>query len=153
MRRLLAIYLGALAAAGAWLSSAMPASAETDHRIALVIGNAAYQDVPLANPVNDARGMAESLRRLDFDVVALENATLKQMQHAVVAFGEKLKEHGTVGLFYYAGHGMQVKGQNYLIPVDAELEHEADAFIETLPVELVTEQMGEADNRVNLIIL
>ncbi len=127
-----------------------PANAE--QRFALVIGNAAYRDAPLRNPGNDATAMAATLKRLDFEVVLLTDASLRQMQQTILAFGEKLKTGG-VGLFYYAGHGVQLKGQNYLVPVDADISSEATVRIAALPVDLVTEQMGDAANRVNIVIL
>ena len=124
----------------------------TERRTALVIGNSAYADSPLANPVNDARAIAASLKQLGFDVVEVENGSLKDMERAVVAFGGKLRAGG-VGLFFYAGHGLQVKGQNYLVPVDARIDDEGSVRIETVPVDLVTEQMGDAGNRLNMIVL
>jgi formylglycine-generating enzyme required for sulfatase activity len=129
------------------------AAAETEHRVALIIGNGAYPGTPLDNAANDARAMATALGKLGFEVTALENSSKKPMERAIIAFGEKLKQPNTVGLFYYAGHGMQVKGQNYIIPVDAAIDHEADVRIETVPVDLVTDQMGDAGNRLNIIIL
>ena len=83
-------------------------------RIALVIGNSAYRDIPLANPANDARLMADVLGDLGFDVTLALDADQKAMKYAIVAFGERLAAAGkdAVGLFFYAGHGLQVNGQN-----------------------------------------
>ena len=89
-----------------------------EQRIALVIGNGDYKASPLTNPVNDARAMADALKETGFAVIRKENASLKEMTLALRDFGDKLKKGG-VGLFYYAGHGMAIKGRNYLIPVDA----------------------------------
>src|SRR5262245_54357758 len=98
--------------------------AVSESRVALVIGNAAYVNAaPLKNPVNDARAMAAALRAEGFTIIARENATLAQMQRAIIEFGAKLNE-GSVGLVYYSGHGMQVAGKNYLIPVDADISTE-----------------------------
>ena len=88
--------------------------------MALVIGNASYAESPLKNPANDARAMARRLKELGFDVMALENASRAQMGRAVIEFGRKLGPT-TVALFFYAGHGIQARGRNYLIPVDATL--------------------------------
>jgi TPR repeat protein len=143
---------GALAAAVLGLAMLSPCLAG-EARMALVIGNAAYPGQPLDNPVNDARGMAAALRGLGFDVMEVEDGTLQQMQRAIVDFGGKLKQKGAVGLFYYAGHGIQMKGLNYLIPVDAHLAEEADVRIEAVPVDLVTEQMGDAGDHVHMIVL
>jgi len=92
-----------------------------DGRYALVIGNASYKTSPLRNPVNDARDMATSLRRLGFVVIEKENSSRKEMANSIREFGDLIAKGG-VGLFYYAGHGMQVKGKNYLIPVNANLK-------------------------------
>src|SRR5262249_22361100 len=83
----------------------------------------------------------------------LENATVRRMYRALYEFGDMLKTGGGVGLFFYAGHGIQVKGQNYLVPLEAQLNGEASARFETLPVEAVTELINDAGNRINLIIL
>src|SRR5262249_12173684 len=121
-------------------------------RFALVIGNSDYPNAPLRNPVHDAQAVAAKLKELGFSVTLLTNAELRAMERAIVKFGEELKTGG-VGLFYYAGHGMQVKGKNYLVPVEATLEQEAAVRIETVDVDLVTEQMLAANNGLNLIIL
>src|SRR5919198_2212190 len=93
-------------------------------RIALLIGNSKYKEQPLKNPANDAKAMAATLKELGFDVTLVTDASAKQMERAVLEFGLKLRKGG-VGFFYYAGHGLQVKGQNYLVPVDATIDSEA----------------------------
>ncbi len=123
-----------------------------DKRIALVIGNGSYKESPLRNPVNDAKAMAAILKRLGFDVTLVTNGTLPRMQQAILSFGEALRGGGS-GLFYYAGHGLQVKGQNYLVPVDADIASESAVRVTSVPVDLVTDQMGDAANGVNVIIL
>lgn len=128
------------------------APALADKRVALVIGNGAYKETPLRNPVNDANAMASVLKRLGFDVTLLTDAPLQRMQQAILDFGEALKGGGA-GLFYFAGHGVQIKGQNYLLPVDAAVGSEAAVRVSSVPVELVTDQMGDAANGVNVIIL
>lgn len=129
-----------------------PAAAAAERRVALVIGNAAYVSAPLTNPVNDAKAMAQSLKALGFEVIERENATKSQMEDAVGLFGEKLGE-GAVGLVYYSGHGIQVAGKNYLIPIDAEIPSEQMAPLRTLDVDVVLTQMTAAHSRVNLLIL
>jgi uncharacterized caspase-like protein len=85
----------------------------TEKRVALVIGNSAYVNAPpLKNPVNDAQDMAQTLRGLSFDVIYKENLNQNDMKRAIREFGTKIK-NGGVGLFYYAGHGVAVKGINY----------------------------------------
>ena len=90
------------------------AHAATDSRTALVIGNGAYSSGPL-NPVNDAADMAAMLKKLGFTVTLKQNAKQQEMDEAIEAFGNSLRRGG-VGLFYYAGHGVQVNGTNYLLP-------------------------------------
>ncbi|MEM7405295.1 MAG: caspase family protein [Pseudomonadota bacterium] len=131
---------------------AFSAIANASNRVALVIGNAAYIDSPLRNPVNDARAMEARLRALGFKVTKLENATRDQMSNAVADFEEQLSS-GKTGLFYYAGHGIQVRGQNYLIPVDAVIESEARVRSQAVPLNQVTEAMEYAQSRINFILL
>ncbi|HMH77104.1 MAG TPA: caspase family protein [Candidatus Udaeobacter sp.] len=148
--------LGMAAAVGLWiLASVSSVGAQVpreEPRLALVIGNSAYRESPLRNPVNDVRAMAQRLRELGFTVLAHENATKRTMEAAIIEFGRRLAEGG-VGAFYYAGHGLQVRGRNYLVPVDAEIEDEASTRVAAVDVELLLEQMGEAKNRVNIVIL
>ena len=126
--------------------------AANEQRIALVIGNGAYRSVPLKNPVNDARDISAALQKLGFHVIYEENATRRKMDEAVRTFYQKLRRGG-VGLFYYAGHGMQVKGRNYLIPIDARIETESDVEHESIDVARVLGKMEDAGNPVNIVIL
>ncbi|MEO5671089.1 MAG: caspase family protein, partial [Ramlibacter sp.] len=122
-------------------------------RLALVIGNAAYRVSPLANPVNDARLMETALKNAGFQVMKAENANRRDMQRLIRDFGEKLKQSGGVGLFYFAGHGMQVRGNNYLIPLDADIRSEDEVAFDSIDAQSVLEKMETARNRVNLLIL
>jgi len=124
----------------------------TNQRLALVIGNGQYATSPLKNPVRDARDMAASLQKLGFQVIYEENATRRRMDDAIRAFYSRLRQSET-GLFYYAGHGMQVKGRNYLIPVDARIETESDVEHESIDAGRVLGKMEDAGNPVNIIIL
>jgi uncharacterized caspase-like protein len=137
-----------LAVAISFLS--VPALAQK--KVALVIGNAAYKEAPLKNPVNDARAMAVKLRQVGFQVIARENAGKNQMETALAEFGEQLNG-GAVGLFFYAGHGMQVNGRNFLLPVDATIASEQRVRLETIDVDLVLDQMEAAKSSVNLVVL
>ena len=143
--------LGLAAAVGLWtlalVSSVGAQVPREEPRIALVIGNSAYHESPLRNPVNDVRAMAQRLKELGFTVLAHENATKRTMEAAIIEFGRRLSEGG-VGAFYYAGHGLQFRGRNYLVPVDAEFEDEASTRVAAVDVELLLEQMAEAKNRV-----
>ena len=137
------------------LASTVAAGAQTareEPRLALVIGNSAYRETPLRNPVNDARAMATTLKGLGFSVLVHENASKRTMETAILEFGRRLADGG-VGFFYYAGHGLQVRGRNYLVPVDADIDSEAATRVAAVDVELLLEQMAEARNRVNVVIL
>jgi hypothetical protein len=122
-------------------------------RIALVIGNGAYTKAPpLKNPPNDARDMAATLRTLGFDVTSGINVNQRDMKRLVREFGQKLKSGGS-GLFYYAGHGVQSKGRNYLIPVDADIQSEAEVEDSGVDASLVLNYMDDAQNGLNIVIL
>jgi uncharacterized caspase-like protein len=121
-------------------------------RVALVLGNAAYREQPLKNPVNDARLMAETLRRFGFDVILREDATRDQIGTAVRDFTRKL-EPGVVSLVYYAGHGIQSRGRNYLIPVDAKLDQESDLRFQAVDINALLEEVELAQPRVSLVVL
>jgi formylglycine-generating enzyme required for sulfatase activity len=121
-------------------------------RAALVIGNGAYASSPLANPVNDAEAMARLLERRNFKVTLITNADLRKMEAAVDLFGRSLGAGG-VGLFFYAGHGMQIGGHNYLIPVGARIENERDAKYNAFNVGKVLGKMEDAGNRLNIVFL
>jgi formylglycine-generating enzyme required for sulfatase activity len=130
-----------------------PIASPPERRVALVIGNAAYQyTAPLTNPLNDAKDMARVLKDLQFQVILQTNATLDTMADAVFTFGEQLKGGG-VGLFYYAGHGLQVKGENYLIPVDANIRREDDIKRKTINAGDILDKMDEAKSHLNLVFL
>ncbi|MFM6732144.1 MAG: tetratricopeptide repeat protein [Microcystis panniformis] len=127
-------------------------SQQKQRRTALVIGNVSYQDNPLKNSINDAEAMANALKDVGFDVILLENADLKQIENAIDTFHHQLKAGG-VGLFYYAGHGTQVDGENYLIPVNAKLDVAEDVRYEAIPVGKVLARMEDAANQMNIVIL
>ena len=121
-------------------------------RVALVIGNGGYDFDRLKNPVNDAIDMAEALKPFGFKVILRTDATQRQMKRALRDFRAELSRGG-VGLFYYAGHGVQSRGRNYLIPVGADIERESDIEDESVDANLVLAYMEEAGTRVNIVIL
>ena len=128
-------------------------NASAGKRVALVIGNGAYTSAPpLKNPPNDARDMAVTLRALGFDVTNGMNVNQRDMKRLIREFGQKLKTGGS-GLFYYAGHGVQSKGRNYLIPVDANITSEAEVEDSGVDVSLVLNFMDDAQNGLNIVIL
>lgn len=136
-----------------WMT-AWSANAET--RIALVIGNGDYEAVSaLPNPPNDMALMQSTLTSLDFDVMTAVDVDLEGMKIAIQEFGRQLEAAGpdTVALFYYAGHGLQTNGVNYLVPTDAAIERETDIVVETINLDWVIDQMEFAGNRMNLVIL
>jgi hypothetical protein len=126
---------------------------QTIRRLALVIGNGAYTNAPpLKNPPNDAADMAEALTKLGFTVEHGVNLTQRQMKAMIRAFGQILKRGGQ-GLFYFAGHGVQLRGRNYLIPVDADIQGETDVEDQGVDANLVLGVMDEAENGLNVVIL
>ncbi len=126
--------------------------AAQERRTALVIGNSSYSSGPLKNPVNDAADMAESLQKLGFSVTLKKNASYKEMDDAIRDFGDKLKKGG-VGLFFYAGHGVQIRGRNYLIPIGANISKDTDVKFFAVDTEIVLAEMGNAGNQLNIVIL
>ena len=149
--RLPGVLFGALLLLGLGLQ---PACAEK--RVALVIGNSAYRNVtPLDNPENDAKLLADTLRGLGFTLVgggAQLNLDKPSLDRAVQTFGAQLSG-ADVGLFYYAGHGLQVGGKNYLVPVDANPTREVDVDFQMLDTTLILHQMEAAGTRLNIVIL
>lgn len=129
------------------------AAPDAQKRVALVIGNSAYQSAPLKNPVNDAADMAGKLTTMGFSVEKLLDADVRQMKQAISRFGRALQQENTVGLFYFAGHGIQIKGQNYLLPIGANIENEADVEFEGVDAARILGQMADANNDLNIVIL
>jgi len=121
-------------------------------RVALVIGNANYEGERLANPINDATSISNTLQKLGFKVDILSNANRRQMAEAINQFGDKLKRN-EVGFFYFSGHGAQVNGENYLFPIDAHVGHERDIKYATVHIGEVLDAMADAKNSVNIVII
>jgi hypothetical protein len=126
--------------------------AAPEKRSALIIGNSYYETGPLKNPANDATDIASALKRLGFSVTLRKNVNLQTMEETIREFGDRLKRGG-VGLFYYAGHGIQIAGKNYLIPIDAEIKKETDVKYQAVDVEMLLDEMGSAGNNMNIVIL
>jgi formylglycine-generating enzyme required for sulfatase activity len=123
-------------------------------RIALVIGNGAYTNAPpLKNPPNDATLVAATLKKLGFEVTIGTNRAQREMKQLIREFGQRLRAGGGVGLFYYAGHGVQSKGRNFLVPVDADIQSEADLEDVGVDVNYVLNMMDDAQNALNIVIL
>ena len=126
---------------------------EYEHRLALVIGNSNYKSAPLKNPRNDAHAMAEALRKLNFEVIEILDGDKKTMKQALRNFSDRLEQQKGVGLFYYAGHGIQVKGDNYLVPVNNDIKEEYDVPDEAINVNTVLAYMESSGTRMNIVIL
>lgn len=126
---------------------------QQQRRIALVIGNANYEVGKLGTPLNDATDMNAALKELGFEVILLKDATQQQMDEAIDRFTRQMTP-GSVGLFYYAGHGIQIDGENYLIPVNNGLiKVEADVRYKSVALGQILGRMAEAENAVNIVIL
>lgn len=131
-----------------------PRFSHAQQRTALVIGNESYATSPLSNPINDAKLIADTLHGLSFDVIFIDDADLWEMERALREFGDKLKENDGVGFFYYAGHAVQIHGENYLVPIAAEIEAEYEVKHEALGVSKILEELQwHAGNDLNIIVL
>jgi hypothetical protein len=134
-----------------WFAVNLP-QAHAGVRLALVLGNAKYEAVPaLDNPSNDAADLAQALRRVGFEVIEQRDATREAMAKAVRDFSQRLRG-ADVALFFYAGHGLQMNGENYLLPVDARIETAADVRFNTINLSDIQQEM-EGSGRANIIIL
>ena len=123
-------------------------------RQALVIGNSEYEHAGrLRNPVNDAKAIGSTLQRLGFQVTLLMDADQRRMESTIRDFGGQLRQRKGVGLFYYAGHGMQLNGENYLLPTDINLSSEEDVRYDAIPLGKLLAQMQVAKNTMNVVIL
>ncbi len=151
-KALLCALLLALAATASFGQARDTGAASGGGRIALVIGNAAYKDAPLANPSNDAADIAKALQDVGFKVILKRNANTRDMRQAIREFGAELRR-AEVGLFYFAGHGLQVRGNNYLVPVGADIQSEADAEDLAIDANYALRTMEEAQVKVSIVIL
>ncbi len=144
---MVALALGALA---------HPRSAAAENRVALVIGNSAYQTVPaLPNPRNDANAMADLLRSANFDVVSTSDLSQSDMRRAIGEFAERIAGRGqdTVALVFYAGHGLQVDGDNYLVPVDARIQRESDVPLQAVRLVDLMNALAAVPSKVRIVML
>ncbi len=146
-------YFSLLVALVLLVAAALPSAAQQTARSALVIGNSNYSFSPLANPANDAQDVANALRKAGFEVDLLMDADLRRMSQAAAQFGQKLKQRGGVGLFFFAGHGVQIGGENYLVPL-------GDGFADAGAIETggfsatkLVNTMAAAGNLLNIVIL
>ena len=122
-----------------------------ERRLALVIGNGNYKSSILANPENDAKSIETALKEIGFEVSKYENLGQKEMTKAIDEFGYRLKNYD-VGLFFYAGHGIQASGYNYLIPVDAQITTERQVEYDCVQADRILALMEGSGTKVNIII-
>lgn len=157
-RRLALQRLSALSAAPLlpWSGLALGSTASTLHalpRSALVIGNSRYKDAPLKNPANDAGAIADHLKKLGFNVISQLDGGKAAMENAVREYGAQLARSKGVGLFYFAGHGLQVSWRNFLVPVDAHLGSADDIPRQTVDLAALLGGLGKAGNPMNIVVL
>lgn len=136
------------------VSAGLSHAAKAESRVALVVGNTAYSNAPkLGNPINDANDMTAALKSAGFDVIQAIDADKSKFDSALRGFAEKLGS-ADVALFYYAGHGLQVGAQNYLVPIDAKLERERDLEFEAVKLDFVLRQMEiDREGKTTIVIL
>jgi len=144
-----------IAALISWISLALlvtnlPACAGA--RVALVIGNSAYENAPLLpNPLNDASDVSASLRRLGFAVNTLSNAKFDNMRRALIEFTRQARG-ADVAVIFFAGHGIQIAGENWLIPIDAQLTSDLDVANETIGLQSMVRAVSNT-SKLGLVIL
>lgn len=142
-----------LSSAAALSLPALPAWASGAARCALVVGNAAYAASPLRNAVHDAKSMAQALRQLGFEVIELRDATKARMEQGLAELGARLAGGQGVGLFFYAGHGVQLEWRNYLLAVDATPQSAEEVPAHSLDVQQAVDALRTAGTRINVIVL
>jgi hypothetical protein len=142
----LALLLLSLALAGACHAAA-------EKRVALVIGNDSYQDIPrLEKAANDARAMGQQLSKVGFEVMTYSNLTRREMNQAIGKFVDRVSGGG-VGIFFYAGHGVQAGGSNFLLPVDIRVKSEQDLVDEAIDMQRVLERLADAKAKLSLLVI
>src|SRR5262249_25462730 len=125
-------------------------------RIALVIGNSAYKTVTvLPNPANDAKLFTDFLKAAQFEVIDAPNLSQSELRRTIREFSSLVTQKGpdTVALIYYAGHGLQVEGENYLLPVDADIKSEADVAIEAVRLNDLMTALAWTTSKTRIVIL
>ena len=151
-RMLLALFCALLPLVATTGAAPDQKGANQSRRLALVIGNRAYPDRPLLNPVNDAEAVRDALTDVGFEVDYAHDLNLASLQKAVNAFSAKLRLDD-IALFYFAGHGVQVQGQNYLIPVDFAASNEDEVIDHAYSLERIKERMEAKQTQLNILIL
>jgi uncharacterized caspase-like protein len=146
------VALRLLTALLAWFAGCSPAFADGAGRVALLVGNANYATGPLANPPNDLKVMEAALKAVGFQVQTVLNANQNAMKRAVRDFGAQA-QGAELAFFYYSGHGAQAAGENYLIPLDAHIDREADYDVEAVSANAILRQIAAGAPRATVIVL
>lgn len=147
------VALVSLLFASALSAQAAPSAALGEARVALVIGNGAYPNVPLKNPVNDAHDLAGALKGLGFSVTLVTDGDLAAMSRAIRDFGNAIKRPDAVALFYYSGHGVQYQGANYLVPARSDIQSQDELSFSAVNADQVYAKMESSGDRTNIVIL
>jgi uncharacterized caspase-like protein len=136
------------------LLTGFPLASEANKRLALIFGIDRYDHLPdLANAGNDARAVSDKLKALGFEVMLHEGATQREVYRALDRFESRLVDNGGTGMVFFAGHGIQADGRNYLIPSDALVEVESDLEAEAINAGRILESMARAGNALNILVL
>jgi uncharacterized caspase-like protein len=151
-RMLLGAALGATALHSGRGMAAAPDSRKPDSRIALVIGNGAYRAAPLKNPPGDANAVAKKLRDLGYEVTLRQNTSLRDLIESLREFSVRAPK-ASVRMLFYAGHGVQVKGRNYLVPVDADPKSEEDIPRQSADVGEFVDRLSAIRTGMNIVVL
>lgn len=146
MKRLILIFIATLIFWG------LPTEVSASQKYALIIGNSAYEQVPLQNPVNDANALAIALKKLDFRVIKKTDVSQQEMEEAIRLFEQQLA-HEDIALFYFSGHGVQVNGNNYLLPIGVDIRSADEVKYKAVNAEMVLSKLETAGSRLNIIIL
>gem|GEM_PF-2013579 len=149
----IALTIAAALSVGAALPAVAQDAQEKEARIALVIGNGSYANVPLKNPSNDARDVSEALKGLGFSVTLVLDGDLAAMSRAVRDFGNAIKRPDAVALFYYSGHGVQYRGANYLIPAKSDIQDPDELAFAAVNAEQVYAKMESSGDKTNIVVL
>ena len=136
-----------------WQLTLGSAAALAESRVALVVGNANYETKKLKNARNDAELMARTLKDAGFDVLTVFDGGAAEMRAAVTEFGRRLKVSETVALFYYAGHGVQADGENYLVPLAADISDMTEVALNSVSLSDILKTMARSESRMNIVIL
>lgn len=148
-----ALVIATISAALVWPAFAPSGNAWAESRVALVIGNAAYASRPLRNPRHDAELMARTLAATGFEIVSVLDGDAAAIRKAVTEFGRRLQGPDTVALFYYAGHGVQADGENYLIPLGSDIQSMNEVAVNAIALSDVVKSMARSSARMNIVVL